>query len=365
MEPGRKHPLTEVKSQPLRDTRLGSIIESAMDAIITVDESQRVVLFNRAAEEIFGRKSEQAIGAPLDDFIPPRFRTGHRELVSRFGEGDGQSRRMGAHARVVRGLRSNGEEFPIDASISQVVEGGRRYFTVIVRDVTQRVQQEEALRRSREEIEVFAHAANTAREQEKSRIARELHDELGQSLTALKIDLGWLREHIPSPTAEVAHKLATMQVLLDGTVAAARRISADLRPLMLDDLGLTAASEWLVNNFTRRTGIRCELVIGEGNLDLPDPYATTVFRVLQESLTNVAKHADAKQVEVTLERDGAGVLLTVSDDGRGFTPGDAPPGSFGLIGQRERAFLVQGDFLIDSAPGKGTRVELRLRVPGP
>jgi len=365
MEPGRKPPLTEVKSQPLRDTRLGSIIESAMDAIITVDESQHVVLFNRAAEEMFGRKREQAIGAPLDDFIPARFRGGHRELVRRFGEGDGQSRRMGTHARVVRGLRGNGEEFPIDASISQVVEGGQRYFTVIVRDVTQRVEQEEALRSSRDQIQVFAQAANTAREQEKSRIARELHDELGQSLTALKIDLGWLREHIPSPSAEVAGKLATMQVLVDGTVAAARRISADLRPLMLDDLGLTAAAEWLTHNFTRRTGIPCELVLGEGELDLPDPYATTFFRVLQESLTNVAKHAQAKQVEATLEREGDVMVLTVSDDGRGFTPGESPPGSYGLTGQRERAYLVKGEVIVESEPGKGTRVELRVPVPKP
>ena len=365
MEPGRKPPLTEVKSQPLRDTRLGSIVESAMDAIITVDESQHVVLFNKAAEEIFGRPRGEAIGAPLDDFIPTRFRAGHRELVRRFGEGDGESRRMGAHARVVRGLRRNGEEFPIDASISQVVEGGQRYYTVIVRDVTQRVQQEEALRNSRDQIQVFAKAANSAREQEKSRIARELHDELGQSLTALKIDLGWLRENIPAATPEVTRKLAAMQVLVDGTVAAARRISADLRPLMLDDLGLTAAAEWLVHQFTLTTGVACELVLGEGDLDLPDPYSTTVFRVLQESLTNVAKHADARQVEVTLEHEGACVVLTVSDNGRGFTPGEAPPGSFGLIGQRERAYLVDGEVRVDSAPGKGTRVELRVPVPRP
>ena len=357
--------MTEVKSQPLRDTRLGSIVESAMDAIITVDESQRVVLFNRAAEEIFGRTRDEALGASLDDFIPVRFRKGHRELVQRFGESDGKSRRMGQHARVVRGLRKSGEEFPIEASISQVSEGGQRYFTVIVRDVTQRVEQEEALRKSRDEIQVFAGAANTAREQEKSRIARELHDELGQSLTALKIDLGWLRENLGSPSEEVTRKLAAMQVLVDGTVAAARRISADLRPLMLDDLGLTAAAEWLVHNFTARTGIACELVLGEGELDLPDPYSTTVFRVLQESLTNVAKHAEARQVEVTLEREGDSVLLTVSDDGRGFSPGESPEGSYGLIGQRERAYLVKGEVHVDSAPGKGTRVELRVPVPKP
>ena len=357
-------PTNDLESQPLKGTRLGSIVESAMDAIITVDDAQRVVLFNKAAEEIFGRSRDTAIGAALDDFIPARFRTGHRELVRRFGEGDGRARRRG-HARVVRGLRSNGEEFPIDASISQVVEGGQRYFTVIVRDVTQRVEQEEALRKSRDEIQVFAQAANTAREQEKSRIARELHDELGQSLTALKIDLGWLRENLRSQPAEVSGKLDAMQLLVDGTVAAARRISADLRPLMLDDLGLTAAAEWLVHDFTNRTGIACELVLGGASLDLPDPYSTTVFRVLQESLTNIARHAQANQVEVTLEREAESVLLTVSDDGRGFVPGEPPAGSFGLIGQRERAYLVKGEIRVDSAPGRGTRVELRIPVPKP
>jgi PAS domain S-box-containing protein len=363
MDRDAKPPLTQVKPAPLKDTVLASIVESAMDAIVTVDEAQRVVLFNRAAEEVFGRSRGQALGASLDEFIPARFRTGHRELVRHFGEAEGKSRRMGSHARVVRGLRSDGEEFPIDASISQVVEGGQRFYTVIVRDVTDRVEQEEALRRSRDEIQVFAQAANTVREQEKSRIARELHDELGQSLTALKIDLGWLRENLGSPPPEVVRKLEAMQVLVDATVAAARRISSDLRPLMLDDLGLTAAAEWLVHNFTSRTGIACELVLGEGDLDLPDPYATTFFRVLQESLTNVAKHAGAKQVEVTLEREGDAVLLTVGDDGRGFTPGESPPGSHGLIGQRERAYLVKGEVVVDSAPGKGTRVELRVPAP--
>jgi len=130
-------------------------------------------------------------------------------------------------------------------------------------------------------------------------------------------------------------------------------------------VGLVAACEWLASSFTQRTGIQVELTLGGGELDLPDPYATALFRVLQESLTNVAKHADARQVEVTLEHEGACVVLTVSDNGRGFTPGEAPPGSFGLIGQRERAYLVEGEVRVDSAPGKGTRVELRVPVPKP
>jgi len=344
------------------ESRLRGILDSAMDAIITVDDDQRVVLFNKAAEDVFKCPRLEAIGAPLDWFIPERFRAGHRKLVDDFGHSADVSRRMG-RARVVRGLRRNGEEFPIEASISHIEENGQRFFTVILRDVTERVRGEEALKASREQVQSLALAASAAREQEKSRIARELHDELGQGLTALKIDVGWLRTHLGEPPKEVQEKLASMQVLLDATVASARRISADLRPLMLDDLGLTAAAEWMVQNFSTRTGIRCELQLGRGELDLPDPYATTVFRVLQECLTNAAKHAQATNVEVNLSREGRDIVLAVSDDGRGFDAGSAAPaGSFGLMGLRERALFVDGEVSIDSSPGHGTRVELRVPV---
>ena len=157
-----------------------------------------------------------------------------------------------------------------------------------------------------------------------------------------------------------------MQHLIDATVAAARRISADLRPLMLDDLGLAAATEWLVQNFTQHTGIACTLEALEEDLDLQDPHATAVFRVLQESLTNIAKHAGASQVEVAVKRADGRIALRVSDNGRGFTPRDAPkPGSYGLLGVRERASLLGGEVAIDSAPGRGTIVQLDLPVTGP
>jgi len=345
------------------EARLRGILDSAMDAIITVDERQHIVLFNKAAEEVFGCAREEAVGAPLNWFIPERFRAGHNDLVRRFGESGAASRRMG-HARVVTGLRRNGEEFPIEASISTVAESGQHFYTVILRDVTQRVRADEALRRSREEIRELALAASTAREQEKSRVARELHDELGQALTALKIDLGWLREHVSAGDGAIREKLASMQVLVDGTVASTRRISADLRPLVLDDLGLVAGADWLAQSFTNRTGVPCELVIGQGDLELPDPHATTIFRVLQESLTNIAKHSNATQVEVVLERENGEVVLSVHDNGRGFAP-DAPTraGAMGLLGLRERAALMSGQVAIDSTPGRGTRVELRLPAP--
>jgi hypothetical protein len=347
------------------EARLRGILDSAMDAIITVDERQHIVLFNKAAELVFGCGRDEAIGAPLGWFIPERFRASHSQLVQRFGEAGETSRRMGT-ARIVMGLRRNGEEFPIEASISQVREHGQRFFTVILRDVTERTRQDDALRRSRDEIRALGLAANNLREQEKSRVARELHDELGQSLTALKIDVGWMKDQLGDKDPAIAQKLASMHLLLDGTVAATRRISADLRPLVLDDLGLAAAADWLAQNFTARTGIPCELALAQGFEDIPDPHATTIFRVLQESLTNIAKHADARHVEVTLGKDREHMTLAVSDDGRGFSP-HAPrkPASFGLLGLRERAALLGGEVSIESAPGRGTIIEMRLPHPQP
>jgi PAS domain S-box-containing protein len=342
------------------EARLRGILDSAMDAIVTVDESQHIVLFNAAAESVFGCPREQAIGAPLTRFIPERFRTEHAGHIRRFGETGISPRRMGAQ-RIVTGLRRSGEEFPIDASISQITENGRRFFTVILRDVTERVRAEEDLRRSREELRELALNAHSVREQEKSRVARELHDELAQALTALKMDITWIRGHVPGNDGPVSRKLADIETLLDGTVAATRRISADLRPLMLDDLGLIPAAEWLVQKFTERTGIRCELSIGVDDLELQDPQASAVFRILQESLTNAARHAQASRVEVTIDRSDGVVALMVRDNGRGFSPQQPrKPGSYGLMGLRERAYLLGGEVSIASEPDRGTTIEVRI-----
>ncbi len=342
------------------EARVASIVESAMDAVITVDEKQRVVMFNAAAEAMFGCPRGQAIGAPLAWFIPERFRAEHERHIRRFGETGISSRRMGAQ-RIVAGLRSGGGEFPIDASISQITESGKKFYTVILRDVTERVQAEEALRRSQEELRELASGMNSVREQEKSRIARELHDELGQALTALKLDVAWLSERLPAGDAAITEKLKAMQAMIDGTVAATRRISSDLRPLILDDLGLVPAAEWLVQEFTQRSGIPCELRVDSPELELKDPHATTVFRILQESLTNVARHAKAQRVEVALGRTDGSVTLNVRDNGRGFSLDDPRrPNAFGLMGLRERVYLLGGEVRIESEPGRGTSIAVQI-----
>ena len=344
------------------ETRLRGILDSAMDAIITVDDSEHIVLFNAAAEAVFGCPRSEALGAPLAWFIPQRFRATHSAHIKRFGEGAVASRRMSAQ-RIVTGLRRNGEEFPIEASISNHSEHDRKFFTVILRDVTERACADQALRRSKDELREFATIASSVREQEKSRVARELHDELAQSLTALMMDVAWMKEHAPTGQEQLRLKIAGMQAMLDSTVKATRRIAADLRPLILDDLGLVPAAKWLVQNFVQRSGVRCEFAFDPPGLELDDPHATAVFRILQEALTNIAHHAQAELVNVTLDVNEEEITLRVRDNGRGFEPRDPrKPNSFGLVGLRERAYLLDGEINIDTTPGKGTLIEVRIPI---
>jgi PAS domain S-box-containing protein len=343
--------------------QLDSMIDSAMDAIIAVDEQQDVVLFNRAAEQLFRIPKAKALGMPLERFIPQRFRGAHHDHVEAFGRTGVTSRRMGDATTLWAVRPESGEEFPIEASISQATDRGRRHFTVILRDITVRKQAEDALLTSQRELRELSARVLEAREEEKTRIARELHDELGQMLTALKMDLAWLRERLPA-AGDAGAKGAEMSALLDRTVTATRRISADLRPLMLDDLGLADAAAWLVEDFGRRSGIAChtELAGSEALEDLPNTVATAVYRAIQESLTNIARHAGAKNAWVSLAVRDGWIHVEVEDDGRGFLAEDfAKARSLGLKGMRERIAYLGGLLEIARAPRGGTR--LRVQVP--
>jgi len=344
-------------------TRLGAIVETAMDPIITVDETQRILLFNRAAEQAFGCARGDAIGERLERFIPARFRAAHRRHVEDFGRTGVTNRRMGENI-VLWALHADGREFPIEASISQTGTGAGHFYTVILRDITRRKEIEDALRRQQDELRELSARVLEAREEEKSLIARELHDELGQLLTALKMDVAWLRERLPPNAPETAAKVEQMNAVLDQTVGSVRRISADLRPLMLDDLGLADAACWLVEEFARHSGVECALEIApDANFAaLERSTANAVYRALQESLTNIGRHARAKRAWVMLRIEDGTVQLEVEDDGCGIDPGDiAKSRSLGLKGMRERALYLGGGCEVSRAPRGGTR--LRLRVP--
>jgi PAS domain S-box-containing protein len=343
------------------ETRVGRLIESAMDPIVVVDEAQRIVVFNGAAEAAFRRPRETVLGQPLALLLPERFRSAHHDHVERFGRTGVTSRRMGGQP-ILAALRSTGEEFPIEASISRHDEAGRQFFTAILRDVSERVAADEALLRSKRELRQLGAAAQVAQERERNRIARELHDELGQALTMLQMDLAWCKAKTPAGADDLAARLARMETLLAGTVAATRRIAADLRPLMLDDLGLVPALEWLAQNFSQRTGIRCTLGVGDlPAAELPGAHSSAVYRIVQESLTNAAKHARASAVEVSVREEAGDLLVQVRDDGVGFAP-QVPrrADALGLVGIRERASMLDGTATIASNLGGGTTVTVRI-----
>jgi PAS domain S-box-containing protein len=340
--------------------RLSGIVHSAMDAIITMDEEQRIVLFNEAAEKIFRCRAGEAIGGPLDRFIPERFRAAHRAHVRRFGETRVTTRLMGAKLALF-GLRADGEEFPIDASISQTTIGGRRLYTVILRDVTERKRSEAALERSYEELRELSATMNEVREAERTRIARELHDELAQWLTALRMDVSWLASRLPREHAPLLERTEKMKDVVNTTVNAVRRIAADLRPVMLDDLGLVPALEGLLHDLSQRTGIVVSLGPDHGSLAPGEPVATAVYRMVQEALTNVARHAGATEVQVTMSYEGETLLVRVRDNGKGFDPElAAQKKSYGVLGIRERAYTLGGSARIVRVDTGGTLVEIEI-----
>ena len=350
--------------QQLRDSeaRLNSIIGSAMDAIITVDEQQNVVLWNAAAEKIFRCPAREAVGRPLDRFIPGRFRTAHSEHVARFGAAGVTMRHMEAR-RALFGLRATAEEFPIDASISQVEVGGHKFFTVILRDITERQKAAAALDKSHQELRELYTAMHEVREAERTRIARELHDELAQWLTALKMDVSWIAARLPRDLNPLVDRAAKIKGVVDTTVAAVRRIAADLRPVMLDDLGVVPAVESLLHGFSQRTGIVIGFNVDCDGMEFREPLATAVYRMVQEALTNVARHAQASEVEAVIRLDGDRLVVRVRDNGRGIDaalPRKAK--SYGLLGIRERAQTLGGTASIFSPAEGGTVVEIVIPV---
>jgi PAS domain S-box-containing protein len=345
-----------------QNSQLHGILQTAMDAIITIDEQQRIVLFNAAAERIFRCPAAQAIGGTLDRFIPERFRTAHRAHVGRFREQGATARRMGDET-VLQGLRADGEEFPLEASISRIETGGRGFLTVILRDITERKRAQDVLEETHRQLHELYAAMHDVREAERMRIARELHDELAQWLTALKMDVSWLAGRLPHAEKPLVDKVEKMKQLVDTMVGAVRRIAADLRPAMLDDLGLTPAVEHLVHEFSQRTGILVILDLDAGAGEFKDPLVTAIYRMVQEALTNVARHAQATEVRVSVRVAGERIKVAVEDNGKGVDP-DAlnKERSYGLRGIRERAHTLGGAASIRAGGQGGTLVEIEIPV---
>jgi signal transduction histidine kinase len=230
---------------------------------------------------------------------------------------------------------------------------------VINSDITERKRGEELLVLQTEQLRALAERLQWVREEDRKRVARDLHDQIGQILTAIKMDMSWLTRHLPASEVEMLARLKESSQLINDGVKAVRTICSALRPGVLDDLGLAAAIEWQAGEFTTRNGIGCHVSVPPVDLHLDGDRATAAFRIFQECLTNVIRHAKAKQVY--------SIVLIVEDDGVGFFEPDLSNtiGSLGLLGMKERAQFCGGDVQIKSSPGTGTTVTVRVPVDIP
>ncbi|MBM4350476.1 MAG: PAS domain S-box protein [Deltaproteobacteria bacterium] len=232
-----------------------------------------------------------------------------------------------------------------------------------VEDVTERKRAEQYLKESNKRMRALSMRLQTIREEERTMIAREVHDELGQTLTALKIDLALLSNRCPAKHEPIMQKIGSMSRLIDEIIQSVRRICYQLRPGVLDDLGLVAAIELETNQFEKRTGIACKFLSNAEDLTLDRERSTAVFRILQETLTNTIRHANASRVRVGLKKRDGQLVMKVEDDGKGITHNDISSlKSLGILGMRERAGLFGGKLDIKGFPGKGTTVTLRMPI---
>lgn len=224
-------------------------------------------------------------------------------------------------------------------------------------DITERKRTEETLRKSYEQIRNLTSHLQTIREEERTSIAREIHDELGQALTALRMDSDWLEGRMPKDKKEMLERVTAMSRMIDMAIEMVKRISSELRPGILDDLGIGAAIEWQAQEFRNRTGIECEIRIDPEEMTLDKNLSTTIFRIFQEAITNVARHAKATKVSITLEQKENQLVLAVKDNGKGITQEHiSDPRSYGLLGIRERAYVYGGEVTISGVKGEGTTV---------
>ena len=370
--------------------------------IFQLDPLGNVVSWNAGAARLMGYRAEEIIGKHFSVFYPKD------DVLSGKPEHNlGEAGRTGQTEEEGWRIRKDGSRFWVNVLLTALrdAQGNLRGYAKLTRDMTERREREEALTRTKELLELrveqraavltrvneelrveiaerrhteeqfketldqlraLAARLQSVREQERALIAREIHDELGQACTAIKMDLALIGRKITKRQAQLRAKIESSMRLVDEMIVTLRRIASDLRPRTLDDLGLAAALEWQGQEFEKRTGIKCHLVLPQEPLNLDPERSTAIFRIFQESLTNVTRHSQATSVEARLEIEEDQLIFRVHDNGKGFDPEEAKAKkSLGLVGMQERALLLQGEVRIEGVPGSGTTMILQIPLLPP
>lgn len=331
-----------------------SILDAIPQAVVGL-RNRRIIFANNAVQDVFGWQREELIGERIAIFY--RNERESREIAKRFYTTLASQRTFVTEFPC---RRKDGRDILCRMRAARIGEKlVQRRIVITYDDITEQKRAEQELKDSRQQLRDLSVHLQSVREKESRRIAREIHDELGQSLTALKMDVSWLANQLPEADTALHEKARRMADLIDTTVDSVHRISTELRPILLDDLGLTAAMEWMTQEFQRRCGIRCDVATDFHEEAMEKELATTLFRIVQETLTNVARHSKATRVRVELAERESALRLEVSDNGEGIASARIDdPKSFGIMGIRERVGLWGGSLRITGKRRKGTTVEV-------
>ncbi|MGD0947541.1 MAG: PAS domain S-box protein [Candidatus Binatia bacterium] len=362
---GTAHDITERKraEDALREseTRFRAVFEGAGDGMFVLDlESRKFVISNAACSRMLGFTPEEFLNLGIPDLHLPEGLPFIFEEVEKFLKGE-----AGVRADT-RFKRRDGSTFFADLNPTLITMSGRKSVLVAFRDITERKQAEDALRASAQQLRQLSARLRDTREEEQTRIAREIHDDLGQALTGLKMDLRWIEHQTEKLGAgpqmgAILDKIVTAAGLVDEIVATVQRIAAELRPGILDRLGLIATLRHEAGRFQERTGCAVRLDLPDKEPRMPPAVATAFFRICQETLTNIARHAGAGSVDIALQPEDGALLLEVRDDGKGITLRELNSRhSLGLLGMRERAAALGGEAEFRRGPERGTIISVRI-----
>lgn len=328
-----------------------TLVEQASDGIFIADNSGKFIMVNSSGCKMSGYTTAELEGLTIYDLVQPE------SLVTQPFNFEAMLQPQGARSER-KMVCKNGDVHDVEISAKFLSD---KRFIAFIRDISERIKAQEEIKQTSEKLrELTAHLLNI-REEERKRIGREIHDELGQQLTAIKMDVSWIDKKTPDETTLIKNKLKNIITLLDGSNQSIRRILSELRPGILDDYGLVEALEWQNRQFTSHSGIPVDFVTTERELKLPEPVATCIFRVYQEAFTNITRHAFATKVVASVIVKAGTVIVTIEDNGKGFEPKTVQgKKSFGILGMKERVIAQGGNFDLLSETANGTKITIRL-----